>query len=215
RSSGNQYRFGMPGEPLADDVWQQILDRITTLKKKPEYIVGSGSLPPGVPDDFYNMLADIGKDIGAKVIIDTSGKPLKRAVESGVFLLKPNIRELRDLTGREIENEDEQESTAQELLKSGKCEAIVLSLGAAGVLFVTKSGHERLRAPSVSIKSKIGAGDSTVAGIIYGLIKENDLAKAVRMGIAAGAAAVMTPGSQLACKDDILRLYELIIKKRI
>jgi 6-phosphofructokinase 2 len=207
-SSGQQFRFGMPGAPLNDKEWHQCLDVLAATDQKPAYIVASGSLPPGVPDDFYAQVARIGKSLGARVIVDTSGIPLCLALEEGVYLIKPNIRELADLVGRELVDETSQRKISMEMVSSGKCAVVALSLGAGGVLLTTADGHERLQTPVVPIKSKVGAGDSMVGGIVLSLSRGNEVRNAVRFGIAAGAAAVMTPGSELCRREDAERLYE-------
>jgi 6-phosphofructokinase 2 len=206
-SSGQQYRFNMPGPTLHEHEWQSCLDTLAALDSKPAYIVASGSLPPGAPDDFYAQVAHLGRQLGARVMVDTSGEPLCRAVRAGVYLIKPNLRELSQVAGRPLEDEREQEAAATELIAHGQCEAVVVSLGAAGALLVSKDGVERLRTPTVPIKSKVGAGDSMVAGMALGLARNMRLPHAVRFGVAAGAAAVMTPGTELCRRDDTERLY--------
>jgi 6-phosphofructokinase 2 len=206
-SSGQQFRFGMPGTALNEKEWRSCLDILATVDQKPDYIVASGSLPPGVPDDFYAHVARIGKGLGAMVVVDTSGNPLRRALEEGVYLIKPNIRELGELTGSGLRDGAGQEEIAMEMVRSGKSEVIALSLGAGGVLLVSAYGCERLRTPVVPIKSKVGAGDSMVAGIVLRLARGDKVQDAVRFGVAAGAAAVMTPGSELCRREDAERLY--------
>lgn len=206
-SSGLQFRFGMPGSPLADKEWRNCLDALASAGNKPAYIVASGSLPPGVPEDFYARVARIGKGLGARVIVDTSGVPLRLALEEGVYLIKPNLRELGELVGRELVGETGRREIAMEMVGSGQCAVVALSLGAGGVLLASADGCERLQAPLVPIKSKVGAGDSMVAGMVLSLARGNGVREAVRFGIAAGAAAVMTPGSELCHREDAERLY--------
>ena len=206
-SSGLQYRFGLPGAPLSDEEWRNCLVALAASSQKPHYIVASGSLPSGVPDDFYARVARIGKALGAKVIVDTSGEPLRLALQEGVYLVKPNIREQGELVGREVVDESSQQEIALEMIRSGQCAVVVLSLGAGGVLFATADGCERLQAPLVPIKSKVGAGDSMVAGMVLSLAQGKEVGDAVRFGVAAGTAAVMTPGSELCRRADAERLY--------
>ncbi|MFP4316022.1 MAG: 1-phosphofructokinase family hexose kinase [Desulfovibrionales bacterium] len=211
-STGQQYRFGMPGPTLKDEEWQRCLDEFFSLSPTPEYAVLSGSLPPGVPDDFYAKAAQKAKKAGIRMILDTSGKPLPEALQEGVFLIKPNLRELQSITGKEFENEEQQEQMARELVEKGKAEVVVVSLGAAGALAVWKGNTHRLRAPTVSIKSKVGAGDSMVAGMTLGFARDMSMLDAIRFGMACGAAAVMTPGSELCRKEDAERLYAQLSK---
>jgi len=208
QSTDEQFRFGMPGPTLTEEEWQACLDELVELDPRPDYVVGSGSLPPGTPEDFYARVARRVREMGGRAIVDTSEGPLQAAAEEGVYLLKPNMRELGQLAGREIEGEADQEAVARDIVESGKAEVVVVSLGAAGVLLATGKEMERLRAPTVSIESKIGAGDSMVAGIALALARGKALRDAVRFGVAAGSAAVMTPGTELCRREDTERLYE-------
>ncbi len=209
-NSGQQFRFGMPGPELSRDEGQACLDRILEQETAPEFVVASGSLPPGVSDDFYGTVARRCREKNISLILDTSKQPLRSAIESGVFLIKPNLNELHTLAGRRLENETEQEALARRLIEQKKSRYVVVSLGAAGVLAVSEQGARRLRAPTVPIESKVGAGDSTVAGMVLKLAEGWPFMDAVRYGVAAGAAAVMTPGSELCRRSDTESLYRQV-----
>jgi len=208
KSGEQQFRFVMPGAELQDKEWKKCLDDISKLEDEPDYIVISGSLPPGVPDDFYAKIAEIGRKFNSRVIIDTSGKPLHEAVESGIYMIKPNLREFRELIGHEPKSEDEMIKEAQRLCGKGKTEVVVISMGAGGALLVTKDNSFHYRTPTVTIQSKVGAGDSMTAGIVYRLSEGAPIEEAMHYGVAAGAAAVMTPGSELCRKKDVNEIYE-------
>jgi 6-phosphofructokinase 2 len=205
-STNLQYRFNMEGPTLQEGEWTSCLDMVSRADPKPDYVVGSGVLPPGVPGDFYARLARVGRELGARVIVDTSGDPLRLALEGRVFMIKPNIRELNILAGREPKDEAEQESVVMELVGRAKSDMVVVSLGAAGVLLATADGCMRLRAPLVPIKSKVGAGDSMVGAITLRLALGYSIQDSVRYGVAAGTAAVTTPGTQLCGFEDTGRL---------
>lgn len=212
KATGQQYRFSMPGPVLKEEEWQKCLSDLKTTGFTPEYLVASGSLPPGVPADFFGRVTRTAAKLGVRLIVDTSGEALRQAVEEGgIFLLKPNLPELSALAGQEIIDEKQQEEIVMDLVKSGKCRVVVASLGAAGVLFATADGTERIRSPLVPIVSKVGAGDSTVAGTVLSLARNRHLKEAVRFGVAAGAAAVMTPGSELCRREDAERLYRQMV----
>jgi 6-phosphofructokinase 2 len=210
-STGQQFRFGMPGPVLKNEEWERCLQELSAIRPQPDYLVASGSLPPGVPPDFYARVARIGKDQGAKVLIDTSGDALRRALQEGVYLIKPNYREFRDIVGRDMKEESQLEAEAAKMVKSGRCEILVISLGAAGALLVTKDVTEHIRPPTVPIVSKVGAGDSMVAGTVLSLARGKTQRDSVLFGIAAGAAAVMTPGTELCRREDAERLYEKML----
>ena len=128
--SGRQFRFCMPGAALGDDEWPIFLDWVRQLRPAPDFLVASGSLPPGVPVDFYARLAAVGRQIGSRVVLDTSGAPLARAVEEGVYLLKPSLQEFQSLMGEPEGDESHLASLAATVVKRGWCEILVLSLGA-------------------------------------------------------------------------------------
>lgn len=206
QSTEQQYRFGFAGAGLSENEQQKILDRLEQYEGM-DYLVASGSLPPGVPADFYARLARLAGKKGVRLIVDTRGDAFREAVDAGLYLIKPNHRELSALADSALESEEDQESAAAELVEQGKCRVVVLSLGAAGVLVVGQGVKRRFRSPSVSIRSRVGAGDSTVAGLVLGLHRGMELLDAVRFGVAAGAAAVMTPGSELCRREDAESLY--------
>jgi 6-phosphofructokinase 2 len=211
-SGDQQYRFILPGPELSENEWKNFLDVLIKLDEKPEYIIISGSLSPGIQEDFFAQLSKKGKESGAKVIVDTSGKPLKYAVEEGVFLIKPNMNEVKYITDREVKDEAELEESLKKVIEGGKVGNIVVSLGSGGAMIINKNGCKHYRAPTVPIKSKVGAGDSTVAGLVLALSRGMELNDAVKFGIAAGASAVMTPGTELCRKDDTERLFKKIKK---
>ena len=206
-STTMQYRFGMPGPVLSGEEWQKCLDELESCDPKPDYIVASGSLPSGVPVDFYARVARIGKEKGVKVIVDAPSENLKPALREGVYLIKPNIREFKELFNDEIKEEPQIKEKAREISKSGQSEIVVVSLGAAGIIAAFDGGVEHIVPPTVPIISKVGAGDSMVAGIVLSLAKDMSIYEAVRFGVAAGTAAVMTPGTELCRREDTERLY--------
>lgn len=204
--SGRHYRFSTPGPAISSEE----LDRLAAVVETRDYdiLVISGGLPGSVNPDFYPRLASIAVERGAKVVVDTHGEPLRAALSGGqVFLAKPNYRELADAVGADPETADFDVTTAAcRLVDSGSAEVVATSLGAAGVVLVSGDGVERIAAPTVPIRSRIGAGDSMVAGIVSALGKGEDLRTAVMYGVAAGTAAVTTPGTELCRRDDVDRL---------
>lgn len=207
-TSDNQYRFVMPGPKVSLEECEIFLKKLGEINPTPEYIVASGSLPPGAPVDFYGRVAELGRELGSKVIVDTSGEPLRQAVKAGVFMVKPNMRELEHLVGCKIKGETQMKMHAEKMLRDRKSEVVVISLGAGGAFMVSKNESLHLRAPTVPIQSKVGAGDSMVAGMVLSLGRGRSLLESVKFGIAAGAAAVMTPGTELCRRKDTERLYK-------
>jgi 6-phosphofructokinase 2 len=214
-TTNNQYRFEMPGAPLNEHETAQSLETFLKESQAADFLVASGSLPEGVPDDFYAKLAKKTQGTHPKLIIDTSGQSLKKLKGSGVFLLKPNLREFREFTGLKLLSEEDQKQAGRELVNNGTCEVLVLSLGPDGVLLVTHDFQIRFRSPKVAVKSRIGAGDSTVAGIVLGLTQDMDLKEAVMFGISCGASTVMSPGNELCQKSEVERIFNQMKEGRI
>ena len=210
KTSEQLFRLVMPGPELSEREQHKCIDALERLEAAPEYMVVSGSLPPGVGPDFYRRVVRSMKARGTRLIVDTKPGLLRDTLEEGVFLIKPNLRELSELTDRDLKREEEQEQAAQDLVSRGACEFVVVSLGAAGVLLVSRETTDRIRAPSVRVRSKVGAGDSTVGGLTLGLARGLSISKAVRYGVAAGTAAVMTPGTQLCRRQDVEDLFQRI-----
>ncbi len=207
-STGLQYRFNMPGPDLRADEWIACLEAVFELA--PQYIVASGSLPGGVPAELYGEITRYARQYGIRVIVDTAGAALRRTVGKGVFMIKPNLRELERFAGVALSDEAQIRAAGQRLIGEGLAEVIVVSLGAAGAALITGDAYQPLRAPIVPIRSKVGAGDSMVGGMVLRLAQGWDLLDAARFGVAAGSAAVMTAGTMLCRRDDAERLYQQI-----
>lgn len=213
RRSGQQYRFVLAGPSLSEAEQQACLDRLAELARGAQFVVGSGSLPPGITPDFYARVGEVARSSGARFILDTSGEALRNAGQ-GVYLVKPSIRELRELIGGELSEEAEQIVAARGLIKDGRAEVVVLSLGAQGALLVTIDASERLLPIKVPVQSTVGAGDAMVAAITLALVRGLPLRNAVRFGMAAGAATLMTPGTELCRRKDVEQIYAELVADR-
>jgi 6-phosphofructokinase 2 len=207
RSTGKQYRFVLPGPRLRFAEQGLCLDLLRKAAASAEYVVASGSLPPGVPPNFYQRVADICREVDARLILDTSGTGLTH-VRSDVFLVKPSVRELRECVGRPLETEAEQLVAAHELIDRGVAKVVVVSLGAGGALLVTADENKRFSAIPVHAVSGVGAGDAMVAAITVGLSFGWPLSKSVRYGIAAATAKLLTPGTAACSRADVERFFE-------
>jgi len=206
RSSGRQFRFGLPGPSLRESEWRQCLETTEANVAESSYVVAAGSLPPGVPTDFFARLATATREHGARFVLDTSGEALRRALEVGVFLIKPNLREFAALFPDDDLLDVGLQGAAQSLVEAGSAEVVVVSLGASGALLASAEGSMRFSAPTVPIVSRVGAGDSMVAGIVCELVRGAAISEAIRHGVATGSATVTTPGTDLCRVEDIDRL---------
>jgi 6-phosphofructokinase 2 len=208
-STSQQYRFVMPGLPLREAEWRECLEALAATLPQPKFVVGSGSLPPGVPNDFYAQAAEIAQKLGAKFILDTSGAPLAAALEHRVYLIKPNLREMSDLAGAELANQNDWIDAARQYIEAGHVELVALSLGHLGALLVTREQALRSQALPIKPVSAVGAGDSFLGAMVFSLAEGNSLADAFRLGVAAGSAALINEGTELCRPEDVYRLRSL------
>ena len=210
-SSGHDFRFVLPGPHVSAAEYEACLDYVAQHLPK-QFLVISGGLAPGVPDNFYARLAALAKQNGVRVVLDTSGPALAEALKVGVYLFKPSLRELRDLTGLTLPDEDTQIAAAQQLIQSGQAEIVAVSLGAAGAMVVSATEHWCARSVKVDVQTTIGAGDSFVAGMVWSLRRGDTLLKAFQYGMASGAAALLSSGTSLSQAADVhMLLPEVVI----
>ncbi len=211
--TNKQYRFNMPGAQITNEESEEIIQKFKKIKPKPDFLIISGSLAPSLRTDYYKRIAKICQDINCKIIVDTSPEAFKKILQEGVFLIKPNLREFLEITDTQLESEKQIAQKAQQLIKNKKTKYIIISLGAAGSLLVKEKSFQHICSPITPIKSRVGAGDSMVAAVTLKLAENKKINEAVYYGVSAGAAAVMTPGTQLCTKKDTEKLYKIIKKE--
>jgi 6-phosphofructokinase 2 len=204
--SGGQFRFVLEGPALVDDEWRACLDALKTRIQPGGFVVGSGSLPPGVPDDFYARVAEMAKSLGAHCIIDTSEPWLAPALDAGVFLVKPSRRELSVYLDRPLETIEDQVEAAAELVAAGAAEYVALTLGGDGAILAGPDGTTSLPVPRVEVQSTVGAGDSFLGALVTRLAQRRTMREAFIAGVAAGSATAMTPATELCHRSDVERL---------
>jgi 6-phosphofructokinase 2 len=209
-STTREYRIVLPGPDVTDGEWQACLDFLATTTPAPRFVVLSGSLPPTLATDSYAQLARLARSRGCKVVLDTSGAALAAALGSGVYLIKPSLRELSELTGAAMENETQWRAAAVSLVRDGCTELVALSLGERGAMLISADGAWRADALQVDVKSTTGAGDSFLAAIVWALSRGMALPEAFRQGIAAGTAALLHTGTTLCRADDVARLVQQV-----
>lgn len=204
RATGQEYRFVAEGPEVAPEEWRRCLTAVHGLDF--DWLVASGSLPRGIPDDAYGALATIAAARGARFVVDSSGAALAAAVAAGgVHLLKPSVGELAALVGRPLDTLAAQEEAAMELVAAG-VGTVALTMGHHGALLADRNGARLLRPPPVEARSTTGAGDSFLAGLVLALADGAAPEDAFRLAVAAGTAAVLTPGTELCDPADVARL---------
>lgn len=205
RASGQEYRFVPEGPRVSAREWNDCLAALENLDF--DYVVASGSLPRGLRADAYHRVIDIAAGKHARVILDTSGAALRATLDKGVFLVKPSLGELEELVGHPLPDPGAAEAAARELVQAGHAEIVAVSFGRDGALLVSKNGTWRLRPPPIETRSAVGAGDSFVAAMTVAIVQGRPLDAALAYAVAAGTAAVLSPGAELARSEDVERLY--------
>lgn len=203
---GAQYVFSLPGARVDGPEWRQLVSAIRDVDPKPEFLVISGSLPPGLGADAYSELAEDARQRGVQVLVDASGETLRATLKHRPLIVKPNRRELGLLTERELSGIDDVLAASREVLEMGP-QSVIVSLGPEGALAVNAEGAWRASAPSVKTVSKVGAGDSMMAAIVRSLRMGKTLPEALKLGVAAGTAATISPGTELCLVKDIDNLF--------
>lgn len=214
-AGGLEYRFLLPGPALSEVEWQSCLQRVLALAQGCRLVVASGSLPPGVPEDFYARLARLLAARGLPLVLDTSGPALAAAIEAGVHLVKPSVRELRELTGRALDDTAAQRAACEEIIHSGGAQLVALSLGADGALLVMGDAAWAAAALPVPVASSIGAGDSFLGGLVWAMGRGEPPEQAFVHALAASAAALLAPGTGLCKPADVDRLAPQVQVRRL
>jgi 1-phosphofructokinase family hexose kinase len=214
---GSYIKANEPGPTISASEQDAMLEKVRQLSQAGDWWVLAGSLAPGLGSDFYARLIEIIQAAGAKVILDTSGEALKKGAGAKPFLAKPNDIELEKLTGLPV-NDQAQTSAerrrsitvaAKKLQQMGVTN-VVVSLGKKGALLVTSDEVSLLESPKIKERNPIGAGDSMVGGLTWGLSQGLSLAESLRWGIACGAAAASLSGTGIGSRELVERLYAKI-----
>lgn len=206
-STGDLYRFVLPGHPLSRAEADRLLDRFAERLGPGIVAVGSGSLPGGAPDDFWSRAARRAREAEAVFVIDSSSG-VDAALEVGVAVLRLNRHEVKELAGASVEWPDGVAEWCASLVERGAAETVVVTHGSDGALLVDRERLVRASPPEVPSRSAVGAGDSFVAGFTQGLVSGLSTEETLRLAVVAAAAALMTEGTELARREDIDRLLD-------
>lgn len=208
-STHQQIRVSAEGGPIAPEERDALFQRFQPLPGNVRWMALGGSLPPGIPPKVMHALIERARAQGVPCMLDADGEVLKQGLTGKPYLIKPNQYELQRLVGYEISSTAEMVASARALIQQELVQVVVISLAEAGALLISSDTALKGQAPSVPVMSKVGAGDSMVAGLMKGLLEEVSLEAMLKMGVAAGTAAVMTPGSELCHLSD----YEILLSQ--
>ncbi|MFP3155560.1 1-phosphofructokinase [Lachnospiraceae bacterium ZAX-1] len=200
-----QTEFLEPGPTVTKEEQEAFYVKYKELLKACNVVAISGSIPKGIGMDMYPKLVAMAKEAGKKVIIDTSGNLLEKAILAKPDMIKPNIDEIRLLTGEKIDSDDELIKAGIALQKSGIA-CVVISLGGDGALMFTKDGVLKAKIPSVDVVNTTGCGDTMIAGFAVAMEQGMSLKEAFRFSSAASTASAMQEETGFYVKEDMKKL---------
>jgi 6-phosphofructokinase 2 len=212
--TGRQTRIDAPGPRISRDEFERFQRKMLRIRPSPDLIVMGGSLPPGIPSDVYYSMIMEAKTFGVRTILDSEGQWLAEGIKAKPYLIKPNVTEAEGLLGRELPDEDAIIKGALDIVDMG-VEIAVISRGEEGIIAATDKEVLKAVPPEVKVKSAVGAGDCTIAGLALKLANEESLSKACRLAVALGTAAVLTPGTELARRADVVELLPQVKVSKI
>ena len=204
-----QTEFLEPGFTVSETEFQGFIEQFKTLVQQADVVTMSGSVPKGVDGTAYQQLVKLVKDAGKKVILDTSGKLLEMGIEACPTMIKPNIDEIRMLTGKTCDNMEEMIEAAQEIHKRG-VEIVAVSLGGDGSFVVCSQGIFKAEVPKIEAVNTVGCGDSMIAGFALGMSEGLNIEEILRKASAISAAAALREETGFFIKEDMERILPQI-----
>ncbi|MER2527704.1 MAG: 1-phosphofructokinase [Candidatus Competibacter denitrificans] len=213
--SGDTTDLNMPGAEFtpeaAQDLLDQVLRRLEQLAGHIQWVVLSGSLPPGMPAEVYATITRQVQAAGGSVLLDTSGAPLRAALAAGPKIVKPNGHELAELVGRPLNTLEDLIATGRELLAASPApELVVISLGGDGALFLNREQALQAQPIRVNVSSTVGAGDAMVAGLVAAQLEKLSLADTARLATAFAAAKLTRLGPHLPRPAEVRALAQQV-----
>lgn len=199
-----------PGPKILSFEREDFMDRFRELVKISEYVVLSGSLTEGLPEDFYAKLIKICNEHGAKAFLDASGEPLKRGIEAVPYCIKPNRRELEYAVGKKLSTEAEIIQAAYEYIKAGVVK-VVVSMGDKGLLQITKTKVIKAVPPRIKKVNTVGCGDCVVAAMILGMIQGLNDEDTMKFAAGVSAANATTLESGMIPQDTMETLIQDVV----
>lgn len=205
RATKEEYRF-VPAGPVAEPHdWTEVLALLEQVAC--EWIIASGSLEPGMPPDLYATIARLARRRGIRIAVDTSGAPMRAALDAGVDLIKPSLSELETYARRALPDAADQEAEAMALVQAGRAAMVAVTLGDEGAFLASAEGVVRMPAIPVPFQGAVGAGDSFVAAMIWALTRGATPREALGWAVAAGSATVSRVGTARVRLEDVVEFH--------
>ena len=212
--NGTQTEINENGPVISTGDLERMYAKIRDLVRGMEYVVMCGSVPPGVPDDFYARVIEIAREAGVRAVLDSSGDQLTAAVQASPYIVKPNVNELSQLVGTELFTHEEILGAANSLKRYG-IELIAVTMGRSGALVTDGVQAWKAVPPEIQFASAVGSGDSFLAAFLDSLSKETSLSEALVWGTAAGAANATSYGAGFCSKECIIEMKQGVTLTKI
>lgn len=203
------------GPTLSSDDAERFLVRFRRLLPEADLVVISGSLPPGIPADFYrSLVGEAWRIAQVRTIVDAAGKALKEALPVQPYMVKPNLDELQEWAGVELASDADILVAARRLMDAGPL-VVAVSLGARGLILVSPEGAWHAVPPQVQPVNTVGSGDSLVAGFAAGIIQGQPAEEVLRLAVGCGTANALTRSVAEVRGADLERIRSQVIVQRI
>lgn len=214
RSRGEITEINQSGSRVSEDQLARMTELVRKHALQADYLILTGSLPPGCPSDYYCTLAETAAQAGCRVILDADGDRLMHGLKAKPFLIKPNRYELEMLTGRALPEIRDVLAAAEELIRGG-VGIVAVSMGGDGALICDGSRAYLAHGVKIEVKSTVAAGDSMIAGLAAGFASGSELTEAFRMGVAAATVRCMTPPEEMISLAAVQAMMDRIHMEKI
>lgn len=201
-----------PGVKIPPDAAEELIAQVRALAEGMDAVALCGSLPPGLPPNYYAQLLDAARPAGSVLALDTGGDALRRGLAGRPTVIKPNRDELRELMGREVGMGETAAFVRRELLGAtmGEGGVVLVSLGAEGALLIARDQGYRAEAPPVSVVNTVGCGDALLAGYLSAPTRHDDPAAALARAVATGTAAALHETAGVVRREDVESILPLV-----
>jgi 1-phosphofructokinase family hexose kinase len=207
--TGHYIKVNETGPRVTKDEVGSFLGRVCARARSGDIWVLSGSLPPGVPQEFYAQLTGVIQAQGALTLLDSSGDPLRLGSAANPYLIKPNRAEAAKVTGQAIQSPVDALHAVHSLLAQG-VQHVALSLGPDGLLLASQQQAVWARPPQVTAKNPVGAGDALLAGVAWALTGGLSVAEVARWGVSVGTAAAVREGVSFGGRAEVEAYYDQV-----
>lgn len=194
------------GPPIEPSELSQLFEAVETAIRKAKWLMICGSIPPGVPAQFYPELIMMAKERGVETLVDTDGDALRYAIEARPTVVTPNQLEAERLLNRALLTRSQCLEAAVQIHHMG-AQSVILSLGGRGAIGITQNETWELIPPRIDALSPIGSGDAMAAAFVWAMDRKKPFADALRWGVAAGTASARLPGMQFANMPQAREIY--------